>query len=140
MSALVPTAASPTSLVSPTLYPFKSNYFDRGAGLRMHFLDEGNADAPPVLMVHGNPSWSFYYRNLVKALSPTRRYLADASYWIYLAHLPLLLGLQLLMRDWRLPWPVKFVLLLGTTILLLLLSYHWLGLRAEDGGLHLVLG
>ena len=63
----------PTNVVSPTLYPFKSHYFDRGAGLRMHFLDEGDADAPPVLMVHGNPSWSFYYRNLVKALSSTHR-------------------------------------------------------------------
>lgn len=60
------------------------------------------------------------------AASPTRRYLADASYWIYLAHLPLLLGLQLLMRGWLLPWPVKFALLLGVTMLLLLLSYHWL--------------
>jgi haloalkane dehalogenase len=39
----------------------------------MHFLDEGKPDAPPVLMVHGNPSWSFYYRNLVKALSGSHR-------------------------------------------------------------------
>jgi haloalkane dehalogenase len=37
----------------------------------MHYLDEGQG--APVLMVHGNPSWSFYYRNLVKALSGTRR-------------------------------------------------------------------
>lgn len=34
----------------------------------MHFLDEGPVDAPVVLMVHGNPTWSFYYRNLVIAL------------------------------------------------------------------------
>ncbi|MDX2416526.1 MAG: alpha/beta fold hydrolase [Xanthomonadales bacterium] len=34
----------------------------------MHFLDEGPRDAPFVLMVHGNPTWSFYYRNLVLAL------------------------------------------------------------------------
>lgn len=34
----------------------------------MHYLDEGPRDAPPVLMVHGNPTWSFYYRNLVLAL------------------------------------------------------------------------
>ncbi len=58
--------------IDPALYPFKSHYFDRGAGLRMHYVDEGG-DAPPVLMVHGNPSWSFYYRNLVKALSGTHR-------------------------------------------------------------------
>lgn len=36
--------------------------------MRMHYLDEGPRDAPPVLMLHGNPTWSFYYRNLVIAL------------------------------------------------------------------------
>ena len=34
----------------------------------MHYLDEGPRDGPPVLMLHGNPTWSFYYRNLVLAL------------------------------------------------------------------------
>jgi len=34
----------------------------------MHYLDEGPGDAPVVLMLHGNPTWSFYYRDLVKAL------------------------------------------------------------------------
>jgi len=34
----------------------------------MHYLDEGPQDAPIVLMLHGNPTWSFYYRNLVLAL------------------------------------------------------------------------
>jgi pimeloyl-ACP methyl ester carboxylesterase len=57
--------------VSQALYPFKSHFFDRGAGLQMHYLDEG--EGAPVLMVHGNPSWSFYYRNLVQALSGSRR-------------------------------------------------------------------
>ncbi|MBI3288066.1 MAG: alpha/beta fold hydrolase [Elusimicrobia bacterium] len=37
----------------------------------MHYLDEGRGET--VLMVHGNPTWSFYFRELVKALSPTRR-------------------------------------------------------------------
>jgi haloalkane dehalogenase len=37
-------------------------------GQRMHYLDEGPREAPPVLMLHGNPTWSFYYRNLVIAL------------------------------------------------------------------------
>lgn len=46
-------------------YPFESHFFDRD-GLRMHFLDEGAGD--PVVMVHGNPTWSYYYRNLVSAL------------------------------------------------------------------------
>jgi len=49
------------------LYPFSNNYLEV-RGLRMHYLDEGPRDAPPVLMLHGNPTWSFYYRNLVRAL------------------------------------------------------------------------
>ena len=49
------------------LYPFESQWLSI-AGIGMHFLDEGPRDAPVVLMVHGNPTWSFYYRNLVLAL------------------------------------------------------------------------
>jgi haloalkane dehalogenase len=41
---------------------------DLGGGLRYHYLDEG--DGEPVVMLHGNPSWSFYYRRLVEALGP----------------------------------------------------------------------
>jgi haloalkane dehalogenase len=40
-------------------------------GLRYHYLDEGEGE--PVVMVHGNPSWSFYYRRLVEALSSSHR-------------------------------------------------------------------
>ena len=54
------------------LYPFSSHYLDT-RGLRLHYLDEGPPDAPPVLMLHGNPTWSFYYRNLVRALSKNHR-------------------------------------------------------------------
>lgn len=53
------------------LFPFTPHWHDRGQGIRMHFLDEGHG--PPVVMVHGNPSWSFYYRNLVTALAGQRR-------------------------------------------------------------------
>ncbi len=48
-----------------TYYPFTGRYLDLD-GLRYHYLDEG--EGPLVVMVHGNPSWSFYYRNLVLAL------------------------------------------------------------------------
>ena len=41
--------------------------------MRLHYLDEGPRDAPPVLMLHGNPTWSFYYRNLVRELSGSFR-------------------------------------------------------------------
>ena len=46
-------------------YPFKHNYFDLN-GLKYHYLDEGKGE--PVVMLHGNPSWSFYYRHLVREL------------------------------------------------------------------------
>jgi haloalkane dehalogenase len=49
-----------------THYPFHGNYLDLD-GLAYHYLDEGSG--PSVVMLHGNPSWSFYYRNLVRELS-----------------------------------------------------------------------
>lgn len=48
------------------LYPFKSNYIELKDGSKMHYVDEGSG--VPIIMVHGNPTWSFYYRNLVKGL------------------------------------------------------------------------
>lgn len=46
------------------LYPFTSHYLDIN-GLRYHYLDEGRGD--PLIMLHGNPTWSFYFRNLIQA-------------------------------------------------------------------------
>ena len=83
--------------VPPALYPFEGRVFERG-GLRLHYLDEGpdgsdqgpdGLDAGPgglaegpsgaivetVVMVHGNPTWSFYYRDLVGALRDRYRVL-----------------------------------------------------------------
>ena len=53
-------------------YPFSGNLFEQPrtkqstVAMRMHYLDEGNG--PVVLMLHGNPTWSFFYRNLVQTL------------------------------------------------------------------------
>lgn len=49
------------------LYPFRENYFKTKNERTMHYVDEGKGEA--IIMVHGNPTWSFYYRNLVKGLS-----------------------------------------------------------------------
>lgn len=54
------------------LYPFASHTFAQPGGLQ-HFLDEGPRDAPVVVMLHGNPTWSFYYRDVVQTLSPHLR-------------------------------------------------------------------
>lgn len=40
------------------------------SGLRYHYLDEGDRKGEPVVMLHGNPSWSFYFRKLVEAIVP----------------------------------------------------------------------
>ncbi len=55
------------------LYPFDSHFLDIN-GFKYHYVDEGAGS--PVIMVHGNPTWSFYYRQLVQALSPQFRAIA----------------------------------------------------------------
>jgi cis-3-alkyl-4-acyloxetan-2-one decarboxylase len=47
------------------LYPFASHYLPLGEQ-RYHYLDEGSGE--PLVMLHGNPTWSFYYRNLILGL------------------------------------------------------------------------
>ncbi|MFP6584298.1 MAG: alpha/beta fold hydrolase [Candidatus Hydrogenedentota bacterium] len=56
--------------ISNEIYPYTGKFLDRD-GLKYHYLDEGDGD--PVVMVHGNPSWSIYYRNLVNALKDDYR-------------------------------------------------------------------
>ena len=51
---------------APELYPFESRWFEGPRG-RMHYLDEGRGS--PVLLVHGNPTWSFLYRKVVPKLT-----------------------------------------------------------------------
>jgi haloalkane dehalogenase len=53
-------------------YPFAANYATvtaaDGTELRVHYLDEGPRDAAPVLLMHGEPSWSFLYRRVLPVL------------------------------------------------------------------------
>jgi haloalkane dehalogenase len=49
----------------PVLYPFTSRWFESSRG-RMHYVDEG--EGPPILLCHGNPRWSFPYRDIIVAL------------------------------------------------------------------------
>src|SRR4051812_25210803 len=91
-------------------------------GIRLHYLDEGEGE--PVVMVHGNPTWSFYYRNLVDALSGQYRTIVpdhvgcglsdkpDDSKYAYtlksrvddlealLDHLEVARGITLILHDW----------------------------------------
>ena len=53
-------------------YPFEPHYADiadqDGGTLRVHYLDEGPGDAAPVLLLHGEPSWSYLYRHMIPPL------------------------------------------------------------------------
>ncbi|MGJ5178836.1 acyltransferase family protein [Bradyrhizobium oligotrophicum] len=58
--------------------------------------------------------------------SRTRRYLADASYWVYLIHMPVVMALQLAVSQLDWPWPAKFATILAVALPVMLASYHWL--------------
>lgn len=57
---------------------------------------------------------------------PAVRFLSDSSYWLYLAHLPLVMLLQAVCRDWPGPAVIKFLCVVMVTTLSLLASYRWL--------------
>src|SRR5581483_3835696 len=113
-------------------FPWRSSYIDVGGGARMACIDEGRGE--PVVMLHGNPTWSFLYRKFIAALAPRYRAVAvdhlgfgrsdkplDATYTLE-AHSERLgrvldaLGLRditLVMQDWGGPiglgWAVEHV-------------------------------
>jgi ABC-type multidrug transport system ATPase subunit len=82
-------------------------------------------------------SWTFAITGIaVRFLSnesPTRRYLADSSYWLYLVHLPIVGAFQVLVSQLPLHWSIKLPMVLGASFAVLLGSYHlfvrytWIG-------------
>jgi peptidoglycan/LPS O-acetylase OafA/YrhL len=95
--------------------------------------------------------WTWVFAAIGMALkflsgfSATRRYIADASYWLYLIHLPIVMVMQQLVAHLSWPWPVKFAVILGVAFPLMFASYQvmvrytWIGAllngkRAERPG------
>ncbi|HET9865451.1 MAG TPA: ATP-binding cassette domain-containing protein [Steroidobacteraceae bacterium] len=70
----------------------------------------------------------------LSGFSAVRRYVADASYWIYLAHLPVVAAFQVWVGHWPLHWSVKYPLVVAASLLVLFVSYHFL-VRASFIGL-----
>src|SRR5437660_10534455 len=59
---------------NPVLQQFLAGHPGRDldrAGLRLHYIDEGSGQ--PVILLHGNPTWSFLYRHLIEAMSDSHR-------------------------------------------------------------------
>ena len=58
-------------------YPWAPNYLtirdEDGTELRVHYIDEGPRDAEPILLLHGNPTWSYLYRKMIPGLLKTGR-------------------------------------------------------------------
>lgn len=59
--------------LSEALYPFQSRWLERD-GAAMHYVDHGSGD--PVLLLHGNPTWSFLYRDVIRELGAGLRAIA----------------------------------------------------------------
>mgnify|MGYP005841826509 CR=1 FL=1 len=62
-----------TDWIDRDAYPFDAHFFGMDVG-RIHYVDEGSG--PPLVMLHGNPTWSFLYRTPIKALSDRYRCVA----------------------------------------------------------------
>jgi peptidoglycan/LPS O-acetylase OafA/YrhL len=82
--------------------------------------------------LYGLMMWAFVFGFLGlflhfrRAESPAWRYMAESSYWVYLAHLPLVVSLQIWVAFWPVPWEVKFLVINLAAFPLLFLSYHYL--------------
>ncbi len=111
------------------------------AGDRLHFSLQPLAESSRMAFagVYALALWCWCFAAVGAAMrflgSPSRplRYLADASYWMYLAHLPLIWLLQAWMLRWPAPWAVKFAVVLAVSMAVLLASYHWLVRRTFVG-------
>jgi peptidoglycan/LPS O-acetylase OafA/YrhL len=89
---------------------------------------------------YASASWTATFAVIGVALrflagySPARRYIADASYWLYLIHLPIVIALQVVVSrlDW--PWSVKFATILAIAFPLMFASYQLLVRHSFIGG------
>ena len=73
------------------------------------------------------------FRRVCPVESPKMQYLSDSAYWLYLAHLPLIIAAQIAVKDWPIPALAKFLLIVAVVTYILLWTYQtlvrytWLG-------------
>ncbi|MFQ5699511.1 MAG: alpha/beta fold hydrolase [Myxococcota bacterium] len=140
-----PRAANTRAWLDRDEYPFESHFLDLEAG-RLHYVDEGSGE--PIVMVHGQPTWSFMYRKQIRDLSRHFRCIAvdhlgfglsdkppDWTYRIdqhadHLARLVERLDLQrvnLLVHDWGGPIGLAWAVAHPERVERLLLLNTWMG-------------
>jgi glucan biosynthesis protein C len=92
------------------------------------YLKDGELLAYTVSYMIGAWCWSFGLigaaMRFLSGFSPVRRYLADASYWIYLMHIAALLFFQQILHPFPWHWSVKYLLTIAGAMPILLSSYH----------------
>lgn len=106
-------------------------------GVRPNYSVAGAGAGPVVyawLYIVAGWSWSLaiigFATRVSAAPNPTVRFVADASYWVYLLHLPLILLIQAAIANWNIHWAVKFLVVAGLPIPVLFGSYYVLFGRA----------
>jgi peptidoglycan/LPS O-acetylase OafA/YrhL len=65
------------------------------------------------------------FRRFMSDGRPKVRYLSDSSYWLYLAHLPVMVAVQILISSWEIPLVFKIVIVIGGVTAVLLLVYEY---------------
>jgi len=131
-------------------YPFRHHYLDLGMG-RMHYVDEGAGE--PIVLLHGNPTWSFLYRHLIKCLSKKYRCIAPDQIgfglsskpqdWSYIpeahaqntAKLIEKLGLKnitLVMQDWGGPIGISYAVNKPDNVKRLVIMNTWMWGVADE--------
>jgi ABC-type multidrug transport system ATPase subunit/peptidoglycan/LPS O-acetylase OafA/YrhL len=105
-----------------------------GAAVTLTFvcLVYRDAATPAIAVAYGVAIWCWSFGLIGLAMRsvsrpiPAVRYVADASYWIYLVHLPIVIALQVLLGHLPWHWSVKFPLILVVSFVVLFISYHYL--------------
>jgi cis-3-alkyl-4-acyloxetan-2-one decarboxylase len=153
------------SRIPQSLYPFADHFLDHGR-LRLHYLDEGEGEGEAVVMLHGNPTWSFHFRALVLALRDQYRVVVpdhmgmglsdkpgDGQYryclqsraddlTALLDHLGLVRRVTLIMHDWGamigMAWAVRFPERVARLVVLNGAAFHVPASMHVPAALHLV--
>ena len=131
-------------------YPFESHVFEQPMG-RMHYVDEGEGE--PIIMVHGNPGWSFEFRDVIKTMSATHRCIAPDHIGFGLSDKPFewdymptsqaenferfmesldLDGITLIVNDWGGPIGLSYAINHPEKIKRLIILNTWLWSVADD--------
>jgi hypothetical protein len=94
----------------------------------MNLVEEGG-DAVPWLA--SGFAWTTiiammgFFRAFLNQGNPKVRYLSDSAYWLYLAHVPLMIAVQILISGWEIPLIIKLVIVIGGVTAFLLVIYHF---------------